>query len=451
MTQPTQSSLKRFAVMLALITAGEVVFGLPFVVARIFRPTFLDVFGLTNFQLGTAFSVYGIVAMLAYFPGGLLADRFSARRLITVALVATSLGGGILASVPSLGVLALLYAFWGLTTILLFWAALIRATREWGGVTAQGRAYGILDGGRGFVTAILASILVAIFATLLPADVASATLAQRTDALRQIIWIFTGLTLGIAILVWISVPDAEPGHLSDPRQKLTLEGARRVMRMPAVWLQAVIVICAYVGYKSTDDFSLFASDAFGYNDVAAAQIGTISFWVRPVAAVAAGLFGDRVGLSRATALSFVILIAGSLAIFLGALQPGLHWMLVATIVGTSVGIYALRGLYFALFQEGRVPLVVTGSAVGLVSVIGYTPDVFMGPLMGYLLDRSPGALGHQHVFAMVAIFATVGLIATLIFQPVAAARKRKVGLESRRGVSEEALPLGATDDAAIRH
>ena len=93
-------------------------------------------------------------------------------------------------------------------------------------------------------------------------------------------------------------------------------------------------------------------------------------------------------------------------------------MLVVTIVGTSVGIYAVRGLYFALFQEGRVPLAVTGSAVGLVSVIGYTPDVFMGPLMGHLLDRSPGALGHQHVFAVVATFAVIGLIATLLFQRV---------------------------------
>ena len=263
MSQPSQSRLSRFAVMVALIISGEVVFGLPFVVARIFRPTFLDVFGLTNFQLGTAFSVYGVVAMLAYFPGGPLADRFSARRLITIALVATSLGGGVLASAPSLGLLALLYAFWGVTTILLFWAALIRATREWGGDATQGRAYGILDGGRGLVVAILASITVAIFAALLPADAASATLAQRTDALRQIIWIFTGLTLGVAALIWIAVPDGNQDQFSDSRQELTLEGVRSVLRMHAVWLQAVIVICAYVGYKSTDDFSLFARDAFG--------------------------------------------------------------------------------------------------------------------------------------------------------------------------------------------
>src|SRR3546814_4579591 len=75
--------------MLALIVAGEAVFMLPFVVARVFRTTFLEVFALSNFQLGSAFSVYGMVAMASYFFGGPLADRFAARTLIVLALVAT--------------------------------------------------------------------------------------------------------------------------------------------------------------------------------------------------------------------------------------------------------------------------------------------------------------------------------------------------------------------------
>ncbi len=398
-------------VMISLITAGEAVFALPFVLARVFKPTVLAAFGLTNLELGVAFSLYGIVAMISYFVGGPLADRYPARRLMTVALLATALGGVVYATIPSLTVLRPLYAYWGLTTILLFWAALIRTTREWG-TTGQGRAYGILDGGRGFFAAVLASVSVAIFAALLPVDPATATLAERTAALSQVIWIFTGVTVVTGVLVWIFVPETGPG------EPVTLEGLRTVVRMPAVWLQAAIVVCAYVGYKSTDDFSLFARDAFGYDDVAAAQVGTISFWVRPFAAIAAGLLADRIGTSKATALSFGILIVGSLSIAFGALQPDAHWMIVAVVIGTSTGIYALRGIYFALFGEARVPLAFTGSAVGVVSVIGYTPDVFMGPAMGFLLDRSPGTLGHQHVFAMVAIFGVIGLLSTLVFQRI---------------------------------
>ena len=138
----------------------------------------------------------------------------------------------------------------------------------------------------------------------------------------------------------------------------------------------------------------------------------------PIAAVAAGYLGDRVDSSRVIAGGFAFLIAGSLVIASGALVPGVAWMLITTIVATSVGIYALRGVYFALLAEGAVPLAFTGSAIGVVSVIGFTPDVFMGPLMGVLLDRSPGVPGHQHVFVVVAVFGVVGLIAPLAFRRV---------------------------------
>jgi hypothetical protein len=90
------------------------------------------------------------------------------------------------------------------------------------------------------------------------------------------------------------------------------------------------------------------------------------------------------------------------------------------IAGSASGIYALRGLYFAIMGEARIPLSYTGTAVGIVSTIGYTPDVFSGPLMGYLLDRSPGASGHYHWFGVVAAFALLGLLATLALRKLTA-------------------------------
>ncbi len=418
MTEGKRSKFQKFLIMTALIASGEAVFLLPFVVSRIFRPTFLSVFGITNLQLGTAFSLYGFIAMVSYFAGGPLADKFSARRLMAFALGATAIGGVVMAGIPSIATLTVLYGFWGLTTILLFWAALIRATREWGGTTNQGKAYGFLDGGRGLVAALLASISVFIFATFLPENASVASPEELKGALSRIIWIFSLLTLVVGGFVWAAVPENPVDQGIRKMSPLNLDGVREVFNLPGIWLQAVIVVCAYVGYKCTDDFSLYASDAFGYDDVAAAQIGTISFWVRPFAAVGAGLLGDHIRASRMITISFGILIAGSLCIALGVLQPGLHIQLILTIAGTSAGIYALRGVYFALLQEARVSLTFTGSAVGIVSVIGFTPDIFMGPLMGFLIDRSPGALGHQHVFGVLSVFGVIGFFASVIFRKI---------------------------------
>jgi MFS family permease len=414
--------LRRGLVIVALMAAGESVFLLPFVLARVFRPTLLDVFGITNLELGTAFSAYGVVAMVAYFAGGPLADRFSARRLMTAALLATGAGGIVLAGIPSPGVMNMLWAWWGLTTILLFWAAMLRATREWGGPAAQGRAYGLLDGGRGLLAAVIASFSVLVFAILLPSDVAAATPEQQASAFRAVIWVFTGMTLLVALFVWLVVPDSEPGP-ADDRPRLSSAGIRAAARIPTVWLHAVIVVCAYAGYKATDDFSLLARDALGFDEVQASGIGTLSFWIRAASAVGAGYLGDRIDSSRVVLLGFGVLTVGSLLIASGMLPPSVPWMMITTIAATSVGVYALRGVYFALLAEGAVPLAFTGSAIGLVSFIGFTPDVFMGPLMGVLLDGSPGVLGHQYVFASVAGFGVVGSAATILFRRLTVANR----------------------------
>ena len=81
----------------------------------------------------------------------------------------------------------------------------------------------------------------------------------------------------------------------------------------------------------------------------------------------------------------------------------------------ATGVYAVRCLYFAVMESGRIPLVLTGTAVGLISLVGYTPDIFAGPAMGYLLDSSPGIIGHQHVFWMLAAFSFVGGIAAWFY------------------------------------
>ena len=107
-----------------------------------------------------------MVALVSYLLGGPLADKFSPRYLMTLALVSTGANGFLLAQVPSYSTLMLLYTFWGLSTILLFWSPLLRATREAGGVGGS-MAFGLLDGGRGLSAALIATSAVSIFSALM--------------------------------------------------------------------------------------------------------------------------------------------------------------------------------------------------------------------------------------------------------------------------------------------
>lgn len=419
-----KSSVRRWLVLSLLVMAGEGIFFLPFGLIRIFRPTFLQVFNLTNYELGLIFSVYGTVAMGAYLVGGPLADRFPARKLVSIAILMTALGGFYMATVPDFSGLQLLFGFWGLTTILLFWAAMIKATREWGGSDAQGKAYGFLDGGRGLVGAGLLTLLVALFAIVMPENPDLATPAEQTQALRSVIFTVIGFIAVVSILVWFFLKPEQAS--SSAPQQFKWKQVGRVLRLPTIWLQSIIIVCAYIGYKVTDDISLYANEVMGYDEVESASFGTLSMWVRPIAAILAGIVADRMNMSRTIMICFGIMALGAFGLGAGLLEPGAGVLFTSLVITTSVGIFSLRSLYFAITQEGKVPLAYTGTVVGVISLIGYTPDIFMGPLMGNLLDANPGPLGHQYVFLLLGGTSLLGIATAAGFNLV----KDRVQLQS---------------------
>ncbi len=411
---------RRISTLISLIIAGESIFFLPFVLARIFRPTLLEVFGITNTELGTYFSIYGVVAMGSYVFGGILADRFSTRNLMAYALWLTSLGGLVLATIPSSGIMKALYAFWGFTTIFLFWAALIRATREWGGPGFQGRAFGWLEGGRGATAALMGTLAFLLFSWITPEATVGAGEDQGIHAFQFVILATSCVTFLSGVLVWFVVPVTQTGPVTrtgsvNQSTKAVVQRVIRLCGIPGIWMLSIMIVCAYAGYKITDDYSLYAKEVMGFSEVGAAGIGTIALWIRAIVAVLAGLLADRLNRIHVIIVCFGLTLAGGVLIGLGVMNHMAGWVLF-NITLTAVGIYGVRALYFAVMDKASIPLGYTGTAVGIISVLGFTPDVFMSPWMGHLLDKYPGVAGHQYVFLFLALFAFIGMVTSLIFK-----------------------------------
>jgi nitrate/nitrite transporter NarK len=395
----------RFLAMFALVVAGEMIFSLPFHLPRYFRPSFLAAFGLGNADLGDVFAAYGLTAMAAYFPGGVIADRFPARKLMSIALLATAAGGFYLATGPGRIGMTLLYAWWGVTTILLFWAAMMRATRTWGGTLAQGRAFGILDGGRGLAAAAFATIGVAIFSRGLAGGV------SRVAALNAVVLFYSAVTIVAAGLVWWAIRD--DGEARPVRTKLVGADVRAILSSRVVWLQALVVIAAYCGYKGLDNYALFVNQVLGLDETQAAAFAAASAYLRPVGAVLAGYVADRLGVARVVSGLFLVLALVYAALGALATAPSPLVLVYANLLVTYFGVFALRGVYFALLEESRVPHAATGAAVGVISLVGYTPDVFFAAIAGRILDAAPGAVGHGRYFLLLAAIAGAGLAAAV--------------------------------------
>jgi sugar phosphate permease len=390
---------------------------LPFVLARIFRPTVLDVFELTNLELGTCFSVYGTVAFVSYFFGGSFADKYPPRYLMAISLILTALGGLYMSTYPSLLGLTMLYAYWGFTTIFLFWAAMIKATRVWGGKFQQGIAFGLLDGGRGFVSYAFGWLGILIFSWFLVEEIEAATLLERKQAYTYVVLICSGIIAIIGVLLIFLIKDDSSVEMTVEKTTThqLLKNYLEVIKIPSVWLLMIIILCAYTGYKITDVYSQYANEVMGYNESDAAAVGSNLLGIRIFIGIGIGLLADKTRPSFMMMISFVVSIISALIFASGVIAPNTLILFWFTIISLATGVYAFRTLYFSAIQEGEIPLQVTGTAVGLISLIGFTPDIFMGPAMGVLIDHSPGESGFQQVFLMLAIFAFIGLLASVVF------------------------------------
>ena len=406
---------RRITNMLILVLAGEIIFGLPFHLARFFRPTYLDVFNISNTNLGDVYAVYGLTAMISYFFGGMLADKYSPRILMSLSLVLTSIGGFFISTIPELSSIFIIYGYWGITTIFLFWSAMIKATKEWGGEYSQGKAFGILDGGRGLFATIVSLVAINLFTAFLTQEVTLADPSEKRKAFQSVIILYSSLTLLIGIIVWLFLPD---NNADVKRKESIFKNLTKVIKNPLVWLNAGIIVCAYSAYKGLDNTTLYAHEVLGMNEVDAAKVFSYGSLIRPIAAIAAGIIADRWISSR------VILVMFSCLTLIFALLAMSDTMLLypavvlLNIYITFFLVFAIRGIYFAVVHETKVNSNVTGTAAGVISFIGFTPDIFFGSISGRILDANPGVVGHQNYFLFLTVIAFFGIVIPFIFRKI---------------------------------
>ena len=111
-------------------------------------------------------------------------------------------------------------------------------------------------------------------------------------------------------------------------------------------------------------------------------------------------------------------------------SPAILTVAVILMLLFCAGIFAMRGIYFATLDEcQKVPRSLMGTAIGVVSVIGFFPDVYMNAIVGGLMDAYPGATGYKHVFLIMLGFAIVGLIASVVLNRTIKKSKKEAAAE----------------------
>jgi nitrate/nitrite transporter NarK len=370
----------------------------------LFKTSLLDVFQLTELQLGNLSTTYAMCSIVCYLPGGWLADRVAPRRLVVVALFSSAATYAWFATIPGYTELLIIYGLWGVIGVGVLWAAMFKQVRLLAGGDEQGRLFGTLEGGRGLFEAILltvASFTFTLFAT-------------RKLGMINVIVIYTGVATALGVLMLFFTGTTE-NAASKEMEATKLVDVLQIIRQPSVWLLCVILTAVYHLFWATIEFPSFAeTSGFGLTLAAATTLGAAKLWMRPFGGVIGGMIGDKITNVRLMMWLFIAGIAGSLFLAFVKTVPETAWTLWIFIFPFGLLVYAARGIFWALLYDCPIPARVLGSAIGFISVIGYSSDAYIPQVSSRLQDAYPTGTAYQLFYAYVAGAAAVGLAATWI-------------------------------------
>ncbi len=387
---------------IVLTIAAGLIYRVPYL-KTVFYDPLVEEFGLSNTDVGKIMSAYSLTKTAIYIPGGILADRFDNRKMLLASTALLAACTFWYATIPSLGVLLLIHVLLAFSNVV-FWVSFVKAIRMFGSSNEQGSVFGYSEGIRAVAGLIINFAALGILNHFM----------TRSDAPLRYVLIFYGLTyvvLGAAM--WFLLPK------ESAEEKATVTSFKEyieVLKVPGVWLVAVLVLCAYSCQIASEYTTTYLTTVFGMTVVMAGVVATIrSYGIGIFSAPIIGKISDKVGSYSKTVIGlFICEIILALILFFmpgtgGALIPA-----IITVLAFATVMYALRGIYYATMGEAGIPLALTGTATGIISVIGYLPDSYMNVMLGSFMDKNPGAAGFKYVFGSIIVFAVIGIVLALV-------------------------------------
>ncbi len=395
---------RNFWAIIIVAFGGAIIYGLPYF-RYDYYDAYLEVYNLTDTQMGVFGSILGVFGMISYLFGGIVSDRFSTRTILTVSLIGTGLGGFVHLLPLNFTALVCLYAFWGVSSLFAFWPCCIKAVRILSGSGDQGKAFGFFEGGRGIGAGLMATGAVFAF------KIGAGQMDDQVAGMRYAIIFYSVLTILMGVLVFFTVKD-EKMEKSD---RVTFKGIGELLRMPAVWIIGFVTFCNYVFTLSMYYFTPYLTEILGATVTFAAALAASKRWFSLLGNVGGGIVTDKVGTGRMLLISFIVMAVGTVGMLL--LPQNYGSIMIFTVLFVIVYIFynVNYAMTWAMMDEGAIPERLSGSAAGLISTIGYLPEIFCSLLAGIMIDQNPGWEGYRNYFGFVTAMLVIGAVLVMIW------------------------------------
>ncbi|MDR6882440.1 MFS transporter [Bacillus sp. 3255] len=412
------SGYKRYFQFLLIVLAAGSIYPLIYLKTN-YQETILEVYGITLADLNGIFSVLGIAFLLGYFPSGWLADRFSSKKLIFISLLVCGLNGIWFAQVPSYPIVLIIFAIWGFFSVFTFWAAHLKLVKLIAKKEEEGRFFGALDGGRGVVEAILASIAIFIFTSTLGG---STEYFHKKEALQFVIYMYSVVLILVSILFIVFIKEdssssneAESSSKVETNTKVNAKLFKKIFSNKFVWLLGGIISMSYIVTWSVYYLGGFLQTNIKIDAATVGKVTVLMLWMRPIGGFIGGYLGDKFGKSSILILALGLSTTSLLALVLLPITlPHLYFNFLVILSGLMI--YTIRGLYWSLLGDCQIDKEILGLAIGVISFIGYLPDIVI-PIANIYFFKTYGANGgYNAFFSFCALASVVAILITILFR-----------------------------------
>lgn len=394
--------------LIILISMGSSVVYTPMYLKNIFYDPLMQAIGCSNADLGMMVSMYGIAAVVCYLPSGIVADKFRMRTLATVGFVGTAALTFVYAALPSLVVCYIIFLGMGVTSILIWWGTRYKVIRLCCEENEYSQKIGIsysIYGLAGLVVGLVNTAIVASF-------------ADAVTGVRVMIVFLGAILLIMGVLSYILIPDFK-GEISQNSGLFDLKDAVEAFKWPGVIWAALTMFFVYSVYQGATYTTPYMTQAFGADDTLVNVIGLIrTYGIGLLAGPVVGWLATKIkSASKAMVICFLLSIGLLIGFIIMPTTAGVA-VVASMVVLFGFTTYGAFSIGSSPLSEIKMPMRIFGTATGLLSVIGFMPDMFIHAWYGSVIDAKgldayPQIFGIETALAVIGIFCLAMLLRTV--------------------------------------
>lgn len=410
------AKVKKYLTVMTLGLAGGSIYFLPYI-KYIFYDAQIASMGITNTQSGLLLTMYTIGNMILYIPGGIIADKVSPKKALVVSLLSTAALVYIYAFTMNFQIAMVIWTALSFSTAFVFWSSLMKAVRIIGTEEEQGFMYGLYYACNGITAALTNTIALNVYKTA-GGDV-------KTGFFRAVLVGGSMAVLAAVLLMFLMDGKKKEEAVSD-EPKFQMRDVGKLLKNPFVWIVSFTILCGYGFYTSISYFNPYLTEVMGVSPESSGFISIVRNYLLLLLAPVGGLIADKLFHSTCKWLctSFLALAAlfGAVLILPSDISP-----LAASLYTLIPGAFAMMmyGVVFSTVSEAGIPRAMTGTVIGIASIIGYMPDSIYSVLFGKWLDTYGGA-GYNYIFGFLAVSGVVGaILAMLVYKNGKKAKKER--------------------------